>query len=42
MAHPSPTAQHFSEMMMLANKLNNEKLMKQCKVTIETTACIII
>ncbi|XP_025409795.1 rho guanine nucleotide exchange factor 40-like isoform X2 [Sipha flava] len=32
MAHPSPTAQHFSEMMMLANKLNNEKLMKQCKV----------
>jgi len=33
MAHPSPTAQHFSEMMMLANKLNNDKLIKQCKVT---------
>lgn len=32
MAHPSPTAQHFSEMMILANKLNNEKLVKQCKV----------
>ncbi|XP_060843323.1 puratrophin-1-like isoform X1 [Rhopalosiphum padi] len=32
MAHPSPTAQHFSEMMMLANKLNNDKLIKQCKV----------
>ncbi|XP_050525448.1 puratrophin-1-like isoform X2 [Daktulosphaira vitifoliae] len=32
MAHPSPTAQHFSEMIMLANKLNNDKLIKQCKV----------
>ncbi|XP_050423665.1 rho guanine nucleotide exchange factor 40-like isoform X2 [Adelges cooleyi] len=32
MAHPSPTAQHFSEMMVLANKLNNDKLIKQCKV----------
>lgn len=32
MAHPSPTAQHFSEMMMLANKLSNDKLIKQCKV----------
>lgn len=32
MAHPSPTAQHFTEMMVLANKLNNVKLIKQCKV----------
>jgi len=32
MAHPSPTAQHFSEMMMLANKLDNDKLIKQCNV----------
>ncbi|VVC45376.1 Hypothetical protein CINCED_3A008486 [Cinara cedri] len=34
MAHPSPTAQHFSEMMVLANKLNNDKLIKQCKVAV--------
>lgn len=28
-AHPFPTAQHFSEMMVLVNKLNNDKLIKQ-------------
>lgn len=40
MAHPSPTAQHFSEMMALANKLDNDKLIKQCNVfTKFTTIC---
>lgn len=33
MAHPPLTQEHFTEMLALAKKLNNDKLMEQCKVT---------
>ncbi|KAK9499403.1 hypothetical protein O3M35_002447 [Rhynocoris fuscipes] len=32
MAHPQPTQEHFTEMITLATKLNNDKLLHQCKV----------
>lgn len=34
MAHPSPATEHFAEMVQLAQKLGNEKLLEQCKVRI--------
>jgi hypothetical protein len=32
MTHRPPSAEHFTEMIQLAQKLNNEKLLDQCKV----------
>ncbi|RZF45672.1 hypothetical protein LSTR_LSTR010395 [Laodelphax striatellus] len=32
MAHPPLTADHFTEMLTLAKKLDNDKLLEQCKV----------
>lgn len=34
MAHPSLSTEHFTEMITLARKLGNDKLLEQCKVTI--------
>ncbi|XP_065213385.1 puratrophin-1-like isoform X3 [Planococcus citri] len=32
MAHPPPATEHFTEMVQLAHKLRNDKLLEQCKV----------
>ena len=32
MAHPPPATEHFTEMVQLAHKLRNDKLLDQCKV----------
>ncbi len=32
MAHPQPSPEHFAEMIALATKLDNDKLLHQCKV----------
>lgn len=32
MAHPPLVTEHFTEMMSLAKKLGNDKLLEQCKV----------
>lgn len=32
MAHPPLGSEHFTEMMGMAKKLNNDKLLEQCKV----------
>ncbi|XP_014257199.1 puratrophin-1-like isoform X3 [Cimex lectularius] len=32
MAHPAPTEDHFTEMIALATKLDNDKLLQQCKL----------
>lgn len=34
MAHPPLSPDHFTEMLSLAKKLNNDKLLEQCKVCI--------
>lgn len=34
MAHRPPATEHFTEMVQLAQKLRNEKLLEQCKVRI--------
>ena len=33
MAHPQPSLDHFNEMIALATKLDNDKLLNQCKVS---------
>jgi hypothetical protein len=33
MAHPPLASEHFTEMIQLAKKLNNDKLIEQCKVS---------
>ena len=33
MAHPPPDPQQLAEMLQLARKLGNERLLEQCKVS---------
>lgn len=36
MAHRPPATEHFTEMVQLAQKLRNDKLLEQCKVRIRS------